>query len=75
MEVPSNGSGGVPTALTLAGVAAADMVGVALETGGVGCCVGVLGLVGKRIWEVEGGIGLDNEVLGVEKCLGGSGSV
>jgi hypothetical protein len=37
-EEPSKGSGAEPS--TLDGVvAAADMVGIALETGGVGCCV------------------------------------
>ena len=75
VDVPSKGSGGVSTVLALAAVAGADMVGATLETGGVGCCVGVLGPVGKWVWEVEGGIGLGSEVLGVEKCSGGSGLV
>ena len=75
VDILLNGSGGVPTVLALAAVTGAAMVGATLETGGVGCCVGVLGLVEKQIWEVEGRIGLDNEVLGVEKCSGGLGLV
>ena len=50
VEVPLKGLGGVPTALALVVKAVAiDMVGAALETRGIGCCVGVLGPVEKQI--------------------------